>query len=66
MQSTHFADVVELDGQTSHAALMTPWLEAVVTGATDAMRPAYGQHYGFEITAPANAETVMMAKISDR
>jgi glyoxylase-like metal-dependent hydrolase (beta-lactamase superfamily II) len=66
MQSTHFADVVELDGKNNHAALMMPWLEAVVTGATDAMRPKYGQHYGFEITVPTNAEMVMMAKISYR
>lgn len=66
MASTQFGDVVDATGHNNHAALMVPWLEAVCTTATDALRPKYGQFYGFEITVPANSEMVALSMVSYR
>jgi hypothetical protein len=45
---------------------MALWLIAVTTRATDELRPKYGKFYGFEITAPTNAEMVALSMVSYR
>lgn len=49
-----------------HLVGVALWLTAVTTTATDELRPKYGELYGFEITAPANAEMVALAMVSYR
>ncbi|MEU9880915.1 MBL fold metallo-hydrolase [Streptomyces phaeochromogenes] len=67
MASTQFGAVVDdLTKFNNHAALMDLWLKAVTAKATDELRPKYGKFYGFEITAPANAEMVTLSMVSYR
>ena len=67
MASTKFGEVVDdITKYNNHAVLMALWLTAVTTRATDELRPKYGKLYGFEITAPANAEMVALSMVSYR
>lgn len=67
MASTKFGEVVDdMTKYNNHAVLMALWLTAVTTRATDELRPKYGELYGFEITAPANAEMVALSMVSYR
>ena len=67
MATVKFGETVDMTQVTNnHAELMMPWLTAIVTGATDELRPKYGAFYAFEITTPANAEMVALSMVSYR
>lgn len=50
----------------AHTPFLPAWLEAVAKNATAALRPKYGNYYGFEAATPRNAEMVAMAMFSYR
>uniref|UniRef100_A0A2A3K291 Hydrolase n=2 Tax=Alloyangia mangrovi TaxID=1779329 RepID=A0A2A3K291_9RHOB len=43
---------------TAHTAMLPAWYEEIARRATEAMRPKYGDYYGFNSATPANAEMV--------
>ncbi|GAB5487517.1 MAG: MBL fold metallo-hydrolase [Parasphingorhabdus sp.] len=45
----------------AHTAFLPAWLGAISKKATDALRPKYGEYYGFEAATPKNAEMVAFA-----
>ena len=49
---------VDASKVNAHTAFLPAWLDAVSKQATDALRPKYGQYYGFEAATPRNAEMV--------
>lgn len=60
-----FSDFIDLS-QGAHTAWFPAQLAAVAKDAVDIMRPKYGQFYGFEASAPANAELVAFTVFSFR
>lgn len=50
-----FRDFID-PSQGAHSAWFPAQLAAVAKDAVDLMRPKYGQYYGFEASAPSNAE----------
>lgn len=66
MKSTQFGAPNPKSPVNNHAALMTPWLGRITAKVADAMRPTYGNYYGFEISVPANAEMVTLSAVSYR
>ncbi len=43
---------------TAHTAMLPAWYGEIARRATEALRPKYGQVYGFDDATPANAEMV--------
>jgi hypothetical protein len=52
-----FSDFID-PSQGAHSAWFPAQLAAVAKDAVEIMRPKYGQFYGFEASAPVNAELV--------
>ncbi|WP_238367236.1 MBL fold metallo-hydrolase [Mesobacterium pallidum] len=50
----------------AHTAYLSTWIKAVGEYATDALRPTYGDYYGFDYATPKNAEMVGMYMFSYR
>jgi glyoxylase-like metal-dependent hydrolase (beta-lactamase superfamily II) len=64
--STPFGSGVDPRTLEAHTALLPAWLGIVAKKATDALRPKYGQLYGFEYATPSNAEMVAMATLGNQ
>lgn len=50
----------------AHTAYLSGWIAEIGKYATDKLRPEYGEYYGFEYSAPKNAELVGMYLFSYR
>ncbi|SFM23923.1 Glyoxylase, beta-lactamase superfamily II [Methanolobus profundi] len=57
---------VDADKVNAHTAFLPAWFDAIARNATDALRPKYGNYYGFEMATPRNAEMVADAMLSYR
>ena len=53
-----WSSFLDLKHGNNHAAYTQAWREATAKRVTDALRPKYGQYYGFEQSTPLNAEMV--------
>lgn len=49
---------VDTKAINAHTSMLPAWYGEIARRATDALRPTYGQYYGFEAATPANAEMV--------
>lgn len=43
---------------TAHTAMLPAWYAEISRRATEAMRPKYGDYYGFDAATPSNAEMI--------
>ncbi|WP_456297057.1 MBL fold metallo-hydrolase [Vibrio sp. AK197] len=60
MGEVPFGYGVDPDKINAHTVMLPTWYDEIAKRATDALRPTYGDYYGFETATPANAE--MMAE----
>ena len=58
MGEVPFGDGIDLTKINAHTVMLPGWYAEVARRATDSLRPAYGQVYGFETATPANAEMI--------
>jgi glyoxylase-like metal-dependent hydrolase (beta-lactamase superfamily II) len=58
LQALAFTSFLDPKYGNNHAAFTKVWRDAIAERATDALRPTYGQYYGFEESTPINAEMV--------
>jgi len=58
LQAFPFASFLDPKYGNNHAAFTKAWRDAIAERATDALRPKYGQYYGFEDSTPINAENI--------
>jgi glyoxylase-like metal-dependent hydrolase (beta-lactamase superfamily II) len=66
LSEVKFGDGVDMSKVNSHTPFLTTFLSTVAKKATDALRPKYGQFYGFEYATPRNAEMVAMTMFAYR
>lgn len=55
-----FTDFVDPTAK-AHTGFLSNWMSTIGRSATDALRPKYGEYYGFEEATPGNAEMVAWA-----
>ena len=48
----------------AHTAYLPTWLDLIAKNVTDALRPKYGNYYGFEYATPSNARMAAMSMFS--
>jgi len=61
MATTQFGEGVDPKTVNAHTAFLPAWLGIVSKKATAALRPQYGQLYGYEYATPSNAEMVALS-----
>ncbi len=66
MQESPWGEGIDPARVNAHTVFLSSWVATVARKATDALRPKYGEFYGFEVATPANAQMVAMAMFSYR
>jgi glyoxylase-like metal-dependent hydrolase (beta-lactamase superfamily II) len=66
MRETPWGAGVDENRVNAHTPFLPAWLAAVAEKATAALRPKYGDYYGYEAATPRNAEMVAEALFSYR
>lgn len=64
--STPFGSGVDATKINAHTAYLSTWTELVAKKATEALRPKYGELYGFDYATPSNAKMVAMTMFAYR
>ena len=58
MNEVPFGFGVDANAINAHTVMLPAWYGEISRRATEALRPKYGQYYGFDTATPANAEMV--------
>lgn len=64
MADNPFGSFIDPAKTNAHTTFMVDWIDAAVKQATEALRPKYGQFYGFEAGASSNLQMVLHTLLS--